>query len=43
MIKATAMIVTPTNPQNSKNIVCNNTVSIAPPPFSQHKTVYVKW
>ena len=37
MIKATAMIVTPTNPQNSRNIICNNTVSIAPPPFSQHK------
>ena len=27
------MIVTPTNPKNSRYIICNNKVSIAPPRF----------
>ena len=33
IIKAIAMIVTPTNPKNSRYIICNNKVSIAPPRF----------
>mgnify|MGYP007112517130 CR=1 FL=1 len=33
IIKAIAMTVTPTNPRKSKYIICNNTVSIAPPRF----------
>ena len=37
MIKATAMIVNTTNIQNSRNIIYNNTVFIALPPFSQYK------
>ena len=36
MIKANAIIVTPTNAKKSKYIISNKTASIiAPPPFSQ--------
>ena len=33
IIKAIAMIVTVINPKNNNHIICNNTVSIAPPRF----------
>ena len=33
IIKAIAMIVVPINPKNSRYIICNNTISIAPPRF----------
>ena len=33
IIKAIAMTVIPTNPKNSRYIICNNTISIAPPRF----------
>ena len=39
IIKAIAMIVTPTNPKNSRYIICNNKVSIAPPRFPTDVTV----
>ena len=44
IIKAIAMIVTPTNPKNSRYIICNSKVSIAPPRFPTDVTVYyVRW
>ena len=39
IIKAIAMIVTVTNPKNSKDINCNNIISIAPPRFLTDETV----
>ena len=36
------MIVTPTNSKKSKYIICNNTVSIAPPRFPTDETVKYK-
>ena len=39
IIKAIAMIETPTSPKNSRYIICNNIVSIAPPRFLTDVTV----
>lgn len=41
IIKAIAMIVTATNPKNSRHIICNNTVSIAPPRFPTDVLCYM--
>ena len=42
IIKAIAMIFIPTKPKNSRYIICNNTISIAPPRFPTDETVKFK-
>ena len=42
IIKAIAMIVIPTKPKNSRYIICNNIISIAPPRFPTDETVKFK-
>ncbi len=42
IIKAIATVVTPTKPKNSRYIICNNTISIAPPRFPTEDTVKFK-
>ena len=42
IIKAIATVATPTKPKNSRYIICNNTISIAPPRFPTEDTVKFK-